>query len=110
MQAILGVSLFCGALLVFRLAMIGARLEPQPWWGGEAMQSMVTVPLSVAGIAFGITALAAWAIKGEWRRVTAMQGVGLAAVIVVYLVLVRLLKLWSRRPAAVKVPGAPAAP
>jgi len=97
MSAIVGFALICSALIVLRASAVGVRMKPAPWWASDNMTSYLSVPFCVAAMAGGAAALLSWLLGGDWRATTIVQAVIIAAIIVGYVLLYRIVKAWAAR-------------
>jgi hypothetical protein len=97
MTLAIGLAILLAALLVGRVAKIGGRLSPAPWWNNENINAFVVVPLIVTAVGGGAVTIVAALGSGGWHAM-GMQTAGVAAaVVVVYFLLWSLIGAWSRR-------------
>jgi hypothetical protein len=106
MSAAVGLAMIFAAILIGRAAKVGVRLQPQPWWAGDAINAYIVVPLIVTGLGAGVATLLSWLTNGEWRAFGVYDAIGVAATIAVYVAIWRLISVWARGalPAAEVVP------
>jgi ABC-type spermidine/putrescine transport system permease subunit II len=96
MSAVVGLAMVLAAILIGRAAIVGGRLQPQPWWTRDAINAYIVVPLIVTGIGAGIATLLSWLTNAEWRVFNSYDAVGVAAAVAVYVAISRLITAWAR--------------